>query len=249
MPDAPYSGTQYDARTGEPLPADWRTPKYEIPTVLDMKAVQENIQNMGVEQALKATEAAIQFQGQRGYQQALKNGETAEKALTKYGPMMFYRTPQAFGPSVRALTPPTLTPYQKARIEMDKATPIHVGQGLYKLDAQGKPVTIVAPPKPKEETGRFVIDEPLPGYPPSTVRIPPRAFAEQMDTLPPYARTNAANVAQLRAAGITNLPSPPAVAPPVSALPLPKSKSELKTGQKYITAKGEATWNGKNFVK
>src|SRR6185436_3657981 len=63
-----------------------------------------------IDDAQKVLAAAIQFQGQRGYQQALKSGEPAEKAMAKYGPMIFYKTPQAFGPAQRALNPPVARP-------------------------------------------------------------------------------------------------------------------------------------------
>lgn len=68
--------------------------------------------------ALKAIEAAIQYQGLRGYQQALKNGEAADKAMARYGPMIFRKTPQAMGPAIRAMTPPVMTPYQQSQANL-----------------------------------------------------------------------------------------------------------------------------------
>lgn len=102
---------------GNILPENWRTPRYEPADMagMDMNAVNANMRNMGVERASKAIEAAIQFQGLRGYQQALKNGEAPEKAMVKYGPMIFNRQAQAFAPSMRALTPPTITPQDATR--------------------------------------------------------------------------------------------------------------------------------------
>lgn len=84
------------------------------------QAVARLFETQKLEDAEKAMSAAIQFQGVRGYQQALKAGEPAEKALTRYGPMMFYQRPSAFGPAVRAVTPPQMTPFQQATIEERK---------------------------------------------------------------------------------------------------------------------------------
>lgn len=77
---------------------------------IDRNAVMQMFQEQQIEDAQKVLAAAIQFQGQRGYQQALKSGEPAEKAMAKYGPMIFYKTPQAFGPAQRALRPPPVKP-------------------------------------------------------------------------------------------------------------------------------------------
>jgi hypothetical protein len=117
--------------------------------------------------ALKAIDAAIQFQGMRGYQQALKDGQPAEKAMTKYGPMIFRNRPGAFGSSVKALTPPSMTPYQQATIDERKAEtarkalsppktqstpgPIHAGSGVYSREVDpytGQPIVLV-PPTPR----------------------------------------------------------------------------------------------------
>ena len=43
--------------------------------------VEWEMQNRPVDEARKAVDAAVQYQGLRGYQEALKNGETAEKAV------------------------------------------------------------------------------------------------------------------------------------------------------------------------
>lgn len=103
---------QYDSKTGERLPENWRTPKFDVPdmTGLNRNALAQIFRDNKTEEALKYVEAAIQMQGQRGYQNALKSGEAAEKAIAKYGPMMFYRSPNAFAPSVKALTPPPVIP-------------------------------------------------------------------------------------------------------------------------------------------
>lgn len=103
---------QYDSKTGERLPENWRTPKFDVPdmTGLNRNALAQIFRDNKTEEALKYVEASIQMQGQRGYQNALKNGDAAEKAIAKYGPMMFYRSPNAFAPSVKALTPPPVIP-------------------------------------------------------------------------------------------------------------------------------------------
>ncbi len=113
------SGGSYNPETGQrtsfalpPSPRPSPPDQFGADSI-DWNAVQDNIQNHGVEQALKATEAAIQFQGQRRYQQLLKDGKTPAEAITAAGPMMFYHTPQAFAPSVRALAaPPGITAQQ-----------------------------------------------------------------------------------------------------------------------------------------
>ncbi len=186
----PYSGIQYDATTGERLPADWRTPKTVVAdmTGFDVAALNENIKNQGVERALKATEAAIQFQGQRGYQQALKNGESVEKAITKYGPMMFYRTPQAFAPSVRALTPPVvpqITPYQREVLDLRRQGLTAPGASSLPAEFQRDPnkeyitkggalIPKVKPPAPEARS----ITIPVPGVEHGTQRVTPSELAK-----------------------------------------------------------------------
>lgn len=107
--------------------------------------------------ALKAIEAAIQFQGLRGYQQALKNGEAADKAMARYGPMIFRKTPQALGSSLKALTPPAMTPYQASQAALAREKfnhaktnppPVQVGGGLYQVNPKtGKYEALIAPPE------------------------------------------------------------------------------------------------------
>lgn len=110
----PSTGQEYEVRT-ESQSVPYVPPDRSGMAGINWSAVQENIKNQGIEAALKATSAAIQFQGLRGYQQALKNGEAPEKAMVKYGPMIFNKQAQAFAPSMRALTPPTITPQNAAR--------------------------------------------------------------------------------------------------------------------------------------
>lgn len=80
---------------------------------LNPRGVDQLFREQPVDVALKAVEAAIQFQGMRGYQQALKDGQPAEKAMARFGPMIFRKTPQAMGPAIRSLTPPPVKPSYK----------------------------------------------------------------------------------------------------------------------------------------
>jgi len=109
----------------------------------------ESLSQQPVDVALKAVDAAIQFQGLRGYQQALKNGVPSEKAMAKFGPMIFRKTPQALGPSIRALTPPAARPtsaLDQARIDEMKRKGLlppslrSASPGSWVIDASGKVV-------------------------------------------------------------------------------------------------------------
>jgi len=112
------SYTLTDPQTGRPMQFD--VPYNTGMEALNSEAIANVYRTQKLRDAEKAVSAAIQFQGLRGYQEALKAGEPAEKALTKYGPMMFYSRPTAFGPAVRAVRPPQLTPYQEAVLEERK---------------------------------------------------------------------------------------------------------------------------------
>jgi hypothetical protein len=169
---------QYDSKTGERLPENWRTPKFDVPdmTGLNRNALAQIFRDNKTEEALKYVEAAIQMQGQRGYQNALKSGEAAEKAIAKYGPMMFYRSPNAFAPSVKALTPPPVIPnaawnsantntgapgyFQLGKggvnVPRPSTTPqnkvMNVRGGLYRVPPTGSPETLIQPPEQREPT-------------------------------------------------------------------------------------------------
>jgi len=113
------SYTLTDPQTGRPMQFD--VPYNTGMEALNPEAIANVYRTQKLRDAEKAVSAAIQFQGLRGYQEALKAGEPAEKALTKYGPMMFYSRPTAFGPAVRALSPPQLTPYQEETLKDRRA--------------------------------------------------------------------------------------------------------------------------------
>lgn len=102
--------------SGQPLQFNVPAPAMGI----NPQAIQNLFETQKMEDAEKALSAAIQFQGLRGYQQALKSGEAAEKAMTKYGPMMFYQRPTAVGSAIRSVTPPQMTPFQQATIDERK---------------------------------------------------------------------------------------------------------------------------------
>lgn len=120
------SGASIDPETGErrewslpPAPRVSPPDPYSIERI-DRNALLRTFQEHPVDEATKHITQAIQFQGHRGYQKAIQDGVPPEKALARYGPMMFYRAPQAFAPAVKALTPPVMTPYQTARLGLER---------------------------------------------------------------------------------------------------------------------------------
>lgn len=72
-----------------------------------------------VDQAIKAVQAAHQYQGQRLYQRLLGEGKTAAEALSAAGPLLFGGgiNPTELAKFATALKPPQMNPYQQA--EMD----------------------------------------------------------------------------------------------------------------------------------
>lgn len=127
------------------------------------QAIARAFQTQKIADAERAVAAAIQFQGMRGYQQALKAGEPAEKALTRYGPMMFYQRPAAFGPAVRAVTPPRMTPYQQFQKEQALKPQVRAipGGGVVTVDRDKGTVKVlrepVTPPIYRSSPGRGVV--------------------------------------------------------------------------------------------
>jgi hypothetical protein len=134
---------------------------------LNQDFVEWEMKNRPVAEAMKAVDAAIQYQGLRGYQEALKNGEPAEKAMAKFGPMIFRSHPQALGPSVRALTPPPNAVFNPATngIPANWSLPGHLpkqtrapdkpvirsaNKGIYSFDpVTGERKTLLEPPPSK----------------------------------------------------------------------------------------------------
>lgn len=127
-------------------------------------AVAELYRTQKIADAEKAVSAAIQFQGLRGYQQALKSGEPAEKALARYGPMMFYSKPQALGPSVRAVTPPQINPNQAAALEFRKQQAALPPKPIYRAGPGGSTVRI----NPQDDSVKTLV----PGAQPKRVLNP-----------------------------------------------------------------------------
>lgn len=139
-----------DLITGERKPYNPAPPQQDASGMegLNPRGVDQLFREQPVDVALKAVDAAIQFQGVRGYQQALKDGVPAEKAMAKFGPMMFRKTPQAMGPAVRSLTPPVARPtstLDQARIDEMKRRGLippkpdvrNAAGGLYQINPDG----------------------------------------------------------------------------------------------------------------
>lgn len=165
---------------------------------INPQALQRLFETQKVEDAQRAMSAAIQFQGLRGYQQALQEGKPAAEALTRYGPMMFYSRPQAFGPAMRAITPPTITPYQKAvlaerekRANQPQFRIVGGAGGVYNPTNQSFNVIQPAPEKPVSAA----VERSLPGLPSARVSMTPTQFRSFIQTAPPQVRTNAVNLA------------------------------------------------------
>lgn len=134
-------------------------PDYSMGSI-NPAAVEALYRTQKIEDAEKAVAAAVQFQGLRGYQQALEKGEPAEKALARYGPMMFYSKPQSFAPSVRALTPPQINPNQEAalnfRREMaDRPKPMNISGAAVEYDPVKRTYTEKIPAKRTDPAESF----------------------------------------------------------------------------------------------
>lgn len=85
-------------------------------TMPDMGAgIRAAFAHLPVDQAVKAIETAMQYQGQRGYQQDTQNGMTSAQALAKWGPMLFSRSPTGIATALRlgqTSQVPQMTPAQ-----------------------------------------------------------------------------------------------------------------------------------------
>lgn len=87
-------------------------------------------QSAGVEEASKAAAAAMQFQGMRGYQEALKSGMPAEQALGKWAPMLFANKSTAMAAAIKAAQPKIM----------------NVGGVGYRVDPSTGSATAITPP-------------------------------------------------------------------------------------------------------
>lgn len=203
MPD---SYTLKDPSTGRPMLFDVPAPDE---TSINPQALQQLFENQKVDDAEKAMAAAIQFQGLRGYQQALKSGEPAEKALTRYGPMMFYRRPQSFGPAMRALTPP------KPERPILRSIP---GGGLVDVDPVTRSVKTLREPTATAKPEKFsaVVGEDV-MLRPTRLPMTGEQFKTFIQTAPPELRTNTVNEA------ISKMLQPPVTATNAPAA-VPKTK-------------------------
>lgn len=117
-------------------------------------------QNLPVDQAAKAIEAATRYQGQRGYMRDLQSGMNAAQAFAKWGPMLFHQAtgiPEAIDRSV----PTPIMPQQmiqnrlnqqkfeasqaSAKAKADAGMVRSVGGGLYRVKPEGQPEVLIAP--------------------------------------------------------------------------------------------------------
>jgi hypothetical protein len=80
----------------------------------------EALQHLPVDEALRATEAATRFIGQRGYMRDIQSGANAAQAFAKWGPMLFRQAtgiPEAIDRSV----PTPITPQQLIQNRLNQA--------------------------------------------------------------------------------------------------------------------------------
>lgn len=125
--------------------------QYQLPEGLG-QSIQGAFASMPMREAERAVSAAIQFQGMRGYQQSLQAGESAETALARWAPLMFYSHPAAVSSTMRSVRQPTMTPFQqeslglaRERLDMAKQKPAmtpyqeaQIGLSKQRLDLLGQ---------------------------------------------------------------------------------------------------------------
>jgi hypothetical protein len=106
--------------------------------------------NLPVDQAGKAIEAAVRYQGQRGYQLDIQGGMPADKAMAKWGPLLFHSAPGAMSTAMRGLTasPQQTGPIQAQPILDQTGKPIPGRYGF----RSGNAVHMIAPPAGTEMT-------------------------------------------------------------------------------------------------
>lgn len=79
---------------------------------MDTKAVNEYLRQ--IQDAEKALDAAYKFQGLRALDRAVKEAQQRNESVTnayaRFGPGAFASRPQAFGPAMKAITPPAPRP-------------------------------------------------------------------------------------------------------------------------------------------
>jgi len=74
--------------------------------------------HLPVDQAVKAIELAMQYQGQRGFVQDTQNGMPSAQAMAKWGPMLFSRSPTGIATALRLANPNQISPAEAARIAL-----------------------------------------------------------------------------------------------------------------------------------
>ncbi len=247
--------TVFQYEPAQPKPQDFGM------SSINPQAVAEWYRTQKIEDADRAVSSAIQFQGLRGYQQALKSGESAEKALAKYGPMMFYSRPQAFGPSVRALTPkppptvPQITPYQKESLELQRQrlnrTPTMTPYQQEQVALRKQEIANRRPPaSPLEKADISIAQEAYKAAVDELQQLGERKEGGMLGlggNAKAYdAAVKARDEARAKLEGATPKLSEQAAK---TATPMPRNKAELKRGERYLTPRGEATWDGEKFVQ
>ncbi len=160
--------SRYDPETGETTHSTFQYTPVAPPSPADQYStvnpeyIKWAYQYHKIKEANDAIAAATQFQGIRGYQESVKAGDAPEKAMAKWGPMIFAQKPGALAGMIKQITPPVSTPHQAAqealareRFEFAKkkpVAPVHVGGGLYSVNpATGKYEALTAPPPKVDE--------------------------------------------------------------------------------------------------
>jgi hypothetical protein len=82
--------------------------------------IAQAFQHLPVDQAIKAVEMAVRFQGQRGYMRDLQSGMNAAQAFAKWGPMLFHSNATGIPEAIQRSVPPQVTPYQQQELAMRK---------------------------------------------------------------------------------------------------------------------------------
>jgi hypothetical protein len=139
--------------------------------------------------------------------------------------------------------------------QMRPTTPMvrETAGGIYERNPQSGTWELkVEPPKrptaPQKFPGATEVD--MFGNPGGVKNFSATDWLNMSPMLPPQIRTNEPVASYMDWGRQSNSTSGAQSPFPASqALPLPKSKGELKTGMTYETAKGRATWDGAKFVQ
>ncbi len=184
---------------------------------IDWDAVQENVKNHGVDDALKYARAAIVFQGTRGFQRdvaaaqsepdPIKRKELEYQAGLKWHRLLFADNPNAAPPFLRALTPPAITPYQAERLKfererLNKPVPIPPNQ----VHKSGQDIVVVNP-RTGEIVKRINPPVPTPSVTESVRQVQNKAFD------PSTGATNVPPFLSVTNRTVRNIPPPPPPAP------------------------------------